>query len=285
MAKQRSANLDQQLKRALYALEQGQFRQALRRLEKLLPLARTDPGLGEQVHLALADAHLSLRHLPQAIEHAEAVLVLNDENERACYLLGFAHSIKGDWARAIPVLRRAVHLDQAEAEYYRALGWALFNQGEAPAEGQALLEKALHMAPSHVPALTDLAMVHSQVQQFDQALIFARRAVELAPADPLVREVLAGVSHFKQEFERLGGHSGSKPPVQPTTEAEWRELIAASDDFKQVMQLWFELHPAQDIAEANRSLQYLNDLWNSTPRPELGGRSPNEMMGRRSDRR
>ena len=198
MAKQRSTNPDQQLKQALYALQQGQFRQALRRLEKLVPLARPDPVLGEQVHLALADAHLSLRQLPQAIEHAEWVLALNDENERACYLLGFAHSVKGNWEQAIPPLRRAVQLDPAEAEYYRALGWALFNQGEAPAEGQALLEKALHLAPAHVPALTDLAMVHCQAQRFDQALIFARRAVELAPTDPMAREVLAGVNHFKQ---------------------------------------------------------------------------------------
>jgi hypothetical protein len=30
----------------------------------------------------------------------------------------------------------------------------------------------------------------------------------------------------------------------------------------------------------NISLQDFNELWNSTPRPELGGRSPNQMMGR-----
>lgn len=65
----------------------------------------------------------------------------------------------------------------------------------------------------------------------------------------------------------------------PSTGAEWRELIATADDFKQVIQLWLDLHPAQDLNEVNASLRQLNELCNSTPRPELGGRSPNEMMG------
>ena len=280
MAKKRSTNPETQLTRAFRALEQGQHRKALRHLEKLLPLTEDNPALGEQVHLAMADAHLTLRNLPQAIEHAETTLTFNAESDRACYLLGFAHSIKGDWPQAIQAMRRAVALDPAEAEYYRALGWALFNQDQSKEEGQTLLEQALNMAPTHIPILTDLAMLHSQAQRFDQALIFARRAAELAPSDPMARQVLAGVTHFKREFERLGGQPASKPAPKPSTEAEWRELIAVTPDFKQVMQLWFDLHPAKDLDEANTSLQQLNELWNSTPRPELGGRTPNEMMGR-----
>jgi hypothetical protein len=125
-------------------------------------------------------------------------------------------------------------------------------------------------------------MLHGQAEEFDQALIYARRAVELAPGDARAREVLAGLTHFKKEFERLSKQrkKATKPPAKPTTEAEWRALIATTDDFNQVIQLWLDLHPAQDIDEANASLKVLNDLWNSTPRPELGGRSPNQMMGR-----
>lgn len=280
MAKQRSVKPETRLKHALQALERGQYRQALRRLENLLPLTQDDPVLAEQVHLAMADAYLSLRDLPRAIKHAEAAIKLNPASEQGYYLLGFAQSVKTDWAEAIPALRQAMALNPDEPEYYRSLGWALFNQDQTDQEGQALLEKALHMNPTHIPTLTDLAMLYGQEQRFERALIFARRAVQLAPSDPLAQKVLAGLTHFKQEFERLGEQPASKPAPKPSTEAEWRELIAASDDFNQVMRLWIDLHPAQDIDDLNASLKQFRELWNSTPRPELGEHSPYELLGR-----
>jgi tetratricopeptide (TPR) repeat protein len=279
--KRRAADPQSQLKRALHALERGQYQLALRQLERLLPLTQGDPTLQEQVYLGMADALLNLRDLPPAIRQAQAAINLNPASERGHYLLGFTYSVQNNWTQAIPPLRRALELNPANAEYYRSLGWALFNEGQAKAEGLALLEQALQMAPTEVSILTDLAVLHAQEQRFDQALIYARRAVELAPNYPLARQVLANLSHFKQEYERLGGQpSGRKLPVRPTTEAEWRELMAATDDFKQVMKLWLELHPAKDLDEINASLQVMYELWNSTPRPELGGRSPNQMMGR-----
>lgn len=280
MTKKRSAEPEAQLKRAMKALEGGQHKRALQQLERLLPVVEADPVLAEQIHLAMADACLSLRELPRAVRHAEAVLALNAESDGAYYFLGFAYSVQNDWDRAIPALRQALTLNPDEPEYYRSLGWALFNQGGAKQEGQELLEQALHMAPAHLPTLTDLAMLHGQEQQFDQALIYARRAVQLVPSNSQAQEILATLTHFKQEFERLGGKPAAKPLPEPSTEAEWRALIAATDDYQQLMQRWLDLHPARDLDEINASLQQLNDLWNSTPRPELGGRSPNEMMGR-----
>jgi tetratricopeptide (TPR) repeat protein len=279
--KRRAADLQTQLQRALRTLQRGQYRQAVRQLERLLPLAQDDPATQEQIYLAMADALLSLQEFSPAIRYATAALNLNPDSERAHYLLGFSYSAQNNWSQAIPPLRRAAELNPAEAEYYRSLGWALYNQGQAKAEGLALLEKALQLAPTYIPILTNLAMLHGLEHRFDQALTYARRAVELAPTYPLAREVLARLTQFKREFERLGAQKKTpKAPARPTTEAEWRELIANTDDFKQVMQLWLELHPAKDLDEANASMRVLNDLWNSTPRPELGNRSPNQMMGR-----
>jgi tetratricopeptide (TPR) repeat protein len=271
--KRRGADPESQLKRAFSALERGQHRQALRQLERVLPQVEDDPALAEQVHLAMSDACLNLRELSQAISHALAAVDINPNSDQAYYLLGFAHSVNQAWDPAVEALQQALELDPGNAEYYRALGWALFNRGDE-AWGQSLLEQA----PTYVPALTDLAMLHAKQERYDQALIYARRAVQLAPGDARTQEVFAVLSHFKSEYERLGGQT--KPePTRPATEAEWRELIARTDNFNELVQLWFELHPAQDLDALNADLQQLQELWNSTPRPELGGRSPNEMMG------
>jgi tetratricopeptide (TPR) repeat protein len=277
MKKKPGANPSNQFEQAVSALQQGRFRQAQRQLEQLLPLVEAYPVQAEQVHLALADACLSLRELPQAIDHAGAVLELNPENDQAHYVLGFAYSAMEEWDRAVEALQQAAELAPENAEYYRSLGWAIFNQGDA-AWGQSLLEQALEKAPTHIPILTDLAMVHARAERFDQALVYARRAAELAPDDPRAQEVFAVLPHFQSEYERLGG-SPPQEPARPSTEAEWRELIAVTGSFQDLIPLWFELHPAQDLDEANQSLQNLQELWNSTPRPELGGRSPNDMLG------
>ena len=284
MAKKRSASPKTQLKRALRALEKGQTQRALRQLERLLPQVRGDPGLAEEVHRAIADASLSLRELPQTIRHAEAALALNAENDQAYYLLGFAHSVNQNWPEAIAALRQAQSLDPDNPEYTRSLGWALSYQGDDQ-EGLMLLEQALEMAPTYVPTLTDLAMLYGSEGRYEQALIYARRAAQLAPSDQMVQDVLARLTHFQGEYERLGGPPTSKAPERPSTEAEWREAIAATDDINELMQLWVELHPADDLDGLNASLVEFNALWNSTPRPELGGRSPNDMMDRGGDAR
>lgn len=274
--------LKSEFSRAMRLMEGGHYRRALLQLEKLLPQAPTDPELGELVYLAMADAWLNLRQPGQTIQSALAALGLNPTSERAYYFLGFAHSRNAHWEQAIAALRQAVALNPTEAEYYRSLGWALYAQGQAKAEGQALLEKALTLAPTYLPILTDLAMLHAQEEQFEQALIYARRASELNPTDPLTQDVLAKIIHFKREFERLSKkRPQAKAPAKPKTEAEWRELIAVSDDYRQLIQLWIDLHPTDDIDVLNASLQKLNDLWNSTPRPELGGLSPKEMEQRK----
>jgi len=281
--KRRSVGLETLLKQALRDLKRGRYERALRRLAQLLPRAENDPTLTEQVHLAMADASLSLRHLPEAIKQAKMAIALNPEGDRAYYLLGFAHSVGEAWDQAVPALRQALALDPDEAEYYRSLGWALFNQDQTRQEGLDMLEQALKIAPAHISTLTDLAMVHGQEHRFDQALVFARRAAELAPSDPRTQDILESITHFKREFERLGEQPAPKPPPEPETEAEWRALIAATDDYNEVMQRWVDLHPAQTIEALNSSLREFNDLWNSTPRPELGGRSPNQMRGRADD--
>ena len=279
MKKTPGASPSSQFEQAVSALQQGRFRQAQRQLEQLLPQVEAYPAQVEQVHLALADACLSLRELPQAIDHAGAALELNPDNDQAHYVLGFAYSTREEWDQAVAALQQAAELAPENAEYCRSLGWAIFNQGDA-AWGQSLLEQALEKAPTHIPILTDLAMLHARAERFDQAVIYARRAAELDPGDPRAQEVFAVLSHFQSENERLGG-SSQQEPVRPTTEAEWRELIAATGSFQDLVPLWFEQHPAKDLDEANRSLQTLQELWNSTPRPELGGRSPNDMLGSR----
>jgi len=65
----------------------------------------------------------------------------------------------------------------------------------------------------------------------------------------------------------------------PQTEDEWRAFIARAASPTQVISAWFEQYPPADIDEANEVANYLMALWNTTPRPELGDRTPFQMAG------
>lgn len=65
----------------------------------------------------------------------------------------------------------------------------------------------------------------------------------------------------------------------PQTEDEWRAFIAEADSPTQVISAWFEQNPPADIDQANEIANYVMALWNTTPRPELGGRAPNQVAG------
>lgn len=279
MVHRKMNNPEAQFEEALRLLKRGKYQPALRQLKKLLPLTADNPALAEQVHLVMADISLSLRQLSQTIRHAETVIELNAENYRAYYLLGFAYSVQADWEQSISALQQALRMAPADesAEYHRALGWSMFNRNPESGEGLKHLEKALQTAPMHTPILTDLAMAYAQKQDFDKALVYARQVVQIDPADAQAREMVDTLTHFRSEYKRLGGKR-AKRKKRPSTEAEWRKLIAETDNPNELVQLWLDIYPAKDINDANESIAKLMALWNSTPRPELGGRSPDEMF-------
>lgn len=138
--KQRATDPHSQFNRAIRALELGQYRRALRQLERLIRLTQDNPALQEEIHLAMADALLSLRDLGPATRQAQAALALNSQSQRGHYLLGFIYSVQNKWDLAIPALRQAQQLNPSEAEYFRALGWAMFHQSQTKSEGLALVE-------------------------------------------------------------------------------------------------------------------------------------------------
>jgi tetratricopeptide (TPR) repeat protein len=62
--------------------------------------------------------------------------------------LAWAYGETGDYARAIPLARRAWSLDRDNPTTADTLGWILFKSGASRAEGLALLERAARGAPS-----------------------------------------------------------------------------------------------------------------------------------------
>lgn len=76
--------------------------------------------------------------------------------------------------------RKAVELDPACAEAYKALGFAQESKGLA-AESMNSYLKAVELNPNYAPAITNIGVAKMDAGQFDEALIWLRKGARLQP--------------------------------------------------------------------------------------------------------
>lgn len=153
----------------------------------------------EYANAYLGDLFLTLKKLDLAEEHIKKAINIKPDNPAYRYLLGFVYSLKQQWDKAISEFEMAVAGEPKDGEYLRGLGWAICSSGNT-AKGLILLEQASRLAPDNVNILTDLAVAHLGKMNFQRAKKYAKKAVRIAPANPLARDVMEKVVIFSDEF-------------------------------------------------------------------------------------
>jgi tetratricopeptide (TPR) repeat protein len=99
----------------------------------------------------------------------------------------------GDLQQAIENLQRAVHHAPAQAEYHAELGRALARVPAAAREAVQALERATQLAPGHIGAFLDLALVFHRQGMRVRAQKALESAQRIAPRDPRVARVAATI--------------------------------------------------------------------------------------------
>lgn len=146
---QRAANLsftEPVALRLIEALERsGQARAATQVLQLFLQQnPRSVPA-----QLLAANRYLQARDWTNAIRLYESLRKrLGDRDAAMLNNLAWAYSERRDYARAIPLARKAWSLDRNNPATADTLGWLLFRSGADRAEGLALLQQAARGAPS-----------------------------------------------------------------------------------------------------------------------------------------
>jgi tetratricopeptide (TPR) repeat protein len=96
-----------------------------------------------------ADANLQAKRWPEAIALYEAARRrTGDRDATLLNNLAWAYGQTGDYARAVPIARRAWTLEPRNPVTADTLGWLLFKSGEDRMGGLALLEQAARGAPT-----------------------------------------------------------------------------------------------------------------------------------------
>jgi tetratricopeptide (TPR) repeat protein len=202
----------------------------------------------------LALSYLSEEKIQQALEYADKAIALNSKSARGYYAKGLALCRQNCFDQAIPNFLRAIEIEPTYDKFYTKLG-VIYNQNNQfdkasfywnkaiqlnpdspeplnnlawlmatspdikyrnPAESLRLAIKANKITGYKQPDLLDtLAAAYSNAGQFDKAVSFAEKAVELATAqgNNILSETIKSRLHLykmRQPFRETPGQSNAE---------------------------------------------------------------------------
>jgi len=132
-----------------------------------------------EARLKMAQLFLVLRNYNSTFNVINELIALDDYNPRAYFLRAIAFMEKGDTAKAVGDLMKAVDQDQQYYEAYMQLGELFSLRNDALAEGYFL--NALRIKPDNKEALYLLGLYYQNTEQFEKALQTYQRLSITAP--------------------------------------------------------------------------------------------------------
>jgi len=197
-------------KRAKYYLGAREIDQALKDINKAISLDDKDPSYyitlsdiqllmgnsanciialnraivldpeNQDAQLKLAKLHLILRNYKATFRIANELIRLDEYNPRAYFIRALGYLEKGDTAKAVGDLMKAVDQDQLYYDAYMQLGELFALRNDLLAEGY--FTNALRIRPKSREALYMLGMYYQNTEQFEKALSTYDRLIATEPS-------------------------------------------------------------------------------------------------------
>ena len=189
------------------------FAQGLSREQALQSLSREDPQarreaasrLGEIGTMDDAATLVRTLHDPDANTRAEAEQALwhiwarsGDAQVDRLYEAGVEQMSAGDFERSIATFTRIVELKPDFAEGWNKRATAYFLAGDLR-RSLADCAEVMKRNPYHFGALAGYAQIYVQLDQYDRALEYARRALAVNPNLDGVRRMIDALEHVLEE--------------------------------------------------------------------------------------
>jgi tetratricopeptide (TPR) repeat protein len=154
--------------------------------------------------------HLALRHhqqgqLDQAAQLYLAILAAQPTHPEALHLLGVVAHQKGDHARAIDLIGRAIAGNPGNAMYHANLAEACRAQGGLD-EAVASCRAALRLRPNYAEAANNLGMALLGQRKIDDAVAQFGEALRLKPDYAMACNNLGNALHLRGDLESAETH-------------------------------------------------------------------------------
>jgi tetratricopeptide (TPR) repeat protein len=140
-------------------------------------------------YVNLADLYRQLGREQEAEQLLQKGIERNPDDPGLVHALGLSQARSNQLDAALATLRRATELGPDEPRYRYVYGVAMYSLGQRDAALEEL-RAAYERFPGYAPTLVALATMNRDTGHLDRARDYARRLLELSPADPNARALL-----------------------------------------------------------------------------------------------
>jgi tetratricopeptide (TPR) repeat protein len=158
-------------------MNSNQFPEAAKALERAVRLQPDDAALQSNLGAALA----RIGRIPEAIEHLRQSVKLNATYDETHNYLGSLLASTGAAQDAITEFERAIELGPNRADFHLNLADVLYENGQ-PKKAVEHCETALRLQPKFAHACFSLAKALAALNRSQEAIVAARRGIEVAKA-------------------------------------------------------------------------------------------------------
>ena len=185
---------------------QGRVDEAIQSIQR----AQTLDPVSLSINNDVGEIYFFARRYDQAIEQCRKTLEMEPNFIPAHQTLGLAYAQKGQFTEAIAELKKAVEMSANNAYVLALLGYVYGAAGQR-AEAQATLAQLQQLSASKYISPFHLALVHTQLGDFDRAFALLQQAeaehvfsMLLLKADPKMDKLRAD-ARYTTFLQRLGG--------------------------------------------------------------------------------
>jgi len=157
-----------------------------------------DPNL-DKAYENLANAYMDKAEYVRAERWLKKAIILEP---RARYIvrLGDLYRQTKDYESAIEQYNRAIRIDEQSARAYYGLGMCYHTEDSVSSE--EAYKKAVSIDGEFVAALVNLGNIYFERKQYDEAVLYYRRAAEIEPNDALIWYNTGGAYFNKGDYEQ-----------------------------------------------------------------------------------
>ena len=230
-----------QLMNAVLMFNANKNAAAVRKLEKLMPVCRTDDDL-QAVNYFLAACYDDQGFSKQALQHYREVIRVNPNNDTALSNAGLILVKNGEYDQAAEYYTRAIAADQKNPYPCNNLA-VLFVRQMKPDEAIRYAKMALERKPNMVQAMNTLAIGYAMMGDRNEAERYFQQSV--ANSSPNSDEV-------REQVDRMLSSSQQYKPVHMVIDEKYMEANGAQGAIEPV--LW-SVNIDDDEAQYERDLK------------------------------
>lgn len=151
-------------------------------------------------HARSAQTYLTQKKYSEALEEARKFLTVAPDSSQGYVLLGSTLDAKGELQSAIEAYRKAVIINNHNAEAFTYLGRALAQNGNW-AEGEESLNTAIKIEPKAL-RYESLSLIQQNLKKYVEAYLSLQKAAEIEPQNGRIQSKIGGVLELLNEREK-----------------------------------------------------------------------------------